>query len=62
MLASTFLAFRKEKKFCDMFFEVEGEEFDLHKIVLATKIENFLKVEYDILLLLSSIRIKFSPI
>jgi uncharacterized membrane protein len=39
-----FQRFREQKELCDIFFLVHGVEFDLHRLVLATKMEHFIKV------------------
>lgn len=36
--------FREKHEFCDIFFRVNGTDFDLHRLVLATRMEEFIKV------------------
>lgn len=36
--------FREQHEFCDIFFRVNGVDFDLHRLVLATRMEEFIKV------------------
>mmetsp|Transcript_4461 Transcript_4461/g.7331 ORF Transcript_4461/g.7331 Transcript_4461/m.7331 type:complete len:462 (-) Transcript_4461:299-1684(-) len=38
-----FQRFRDETDFCDIFFRVENSDFDLHSVVLATRMEDYIK-------------------
>lgn len=40
--------FREQHEFCDIFFRVNGVDFDLHRLVLATRMEEFIKVGADL--------------
>ena len=37
--------FRQRKFLCDIFFDIDGVERDLHRVILATKLENFIAAQ-----------------